>query len=216
MRSALHTVIPVIAVDSQTQRCVPDETYDSVMLLLRDAQTHLSIDRDSACLCLTRALAMLQKSDSQLKSRRGCLPSWQVKRVVDYIDANLKSSIRTIQLAAALGLSVSYFSHAFKNTFGVTPLVYVAHRRIESARQIMLTTDSSLTDIAHSHGFCDQSHFIRTFRRQIGVTPQTWRRLCDAGLYEDQTSTSLTTLRTQSRYADLNLLDRSHRTNTHA
>jgi AraC-like DNA-binding protein len=97
-------------------------------------------------------------------------------------------------LAAVLSLSVSHFSHAFKNTFGVTPLVYVARRRIESARQIMLTTDSSLTDIAHSHGFCDQSHFIRTFRRQIGVTPQAWRRLCDAGLYEEQTGSTPRTL----------------------
>jgi AraC-like DNA-binding protein len=164
------------------------------MQLLRDAQAHLSIDRDSACLCLTRALVMLQKSDSQLKSRHGCLPGWQIKRVVDYIDTHLDSSIRTIQLAAVLSLSVSHFSHAFKNTFGVTPLVYVARRRIESARQIMLTTDSSLTDIAHSHGFCDQSHFIRTFRRQIGVTPQAWRRLCDAGLYEEQTGSTPRTL----------------------
>lgn len=194
MRATLHAVTPATAVDSQTQRCVSDETYDGVMQLLRDAQAHLSIDRDSACLCLTRALVMLQKSDSQLKSRHGCLSSWQTKRVVDYIDANLDSSIRTNQLAAVLSLSVSYFSHAFKNTFGVTPLVYVARRRIESARQIMLTTDSSLTDIAHSHGFCDQSHFIRTFRRQIGVTPQAWRRLCDAGLYEEQTSSIPRTL----------------------
>jgi AraC-like DNA-binding protein len=164
------------------------------MQLLRDAQAQLSVDRDSACLCLTRALVMLQKSDSQLKNRHGCLPGWQIKRVVGYIDANLDSSIRTNQLAAVLSLSVSYFSHAFKNTFGVTPLVYVARRRIESARQIMLTTDSSLTDIAHSHGFCDQSHFIRTFRRQIGVTPQAWRRLCDAGLYEEQASSTPRTL----------------------
>ena len=64
----------------------------------------------------------------------------------------------------------------FKQSFGITPLAYVAHKRIEAARAMMCTTDEPLTHIAHAHGFCDQSHFSRTFRREIGMSPQSWRQ----------------------------------------
>lgn len=107
----------------------------------------------------------------------GGLAGWQVKRLAAYIDAHLDSSIRTRELAAVLGLSVSHFTRAFKQAFGSPPLLYVARRRIEAARAMMLATDESLTRVAHVHGFCDQSHFSRTFRRETGTTPQAWRRL---------------------------------------
>jgi len=60
----------------------------------------------------------------------------------------------------------------------MAPGAYVARRRIESACRAMLSSDASLADIALSHGFCDQSHFTRTFRRWMGLSPRVWRRQC--------------------------------------
>jgi|GEM_PF-1014709 len=176
MPATYNALPPATPSGSQTQLCVVDGIYDSVRLLLNDAQASLSGDRSSSCLYLTRALIMLRQSERLSRTSPGRLPAWQVKRLVEYIDSHLDGPIRTVQLAAVLKLSVSHFSHAFKSTFGTTPQAYVASRRIDSACELMLSTDSSLTDIAFSHGFCDQSHFIRTFRRQIGMTPQAWRR----------------------------------------
>ena len=157
-------------------RCISRQTYDDVTRLIQKAQVSLGKDRESACLSLTRALSILQQKENNAACAVGSLRDWEVSRLDDYIDSHLDVPIRTIQLASLLNLSPSRFSHAFKKTFGVVPLVYVAQRRIESARRLMLTTSCSLTEIAHSHGFCDQSHFIRTFRRQLGVTPHVWRR----------------------------------------
>lgn len=106
----------------------------------------------------------------------GGLPSWQVKRVTDYIDANLAATLRTGSLAATLGLSVSHFTRAFKHSVGVPPRVYVIRRRLAAACDAMLASDAPLTAIAHAHGFCDQSHFTRTFHEVIGLPPQVWRR----------------------------------------
>lgn len=153
-----------------------------VLGLLEDAQASLHTDRESACRFLVRALAILRQEHSPRpvpRRTQGCLAEWQCKRVVAFIDEHLSEPIRTTRLALALGLSVSHFSHAFKQSFGVTPLVYIAQRRIASARQAMLDSEASLTEIAHSHGFCDQSHFSRTFRQQTGLTPHAWRRLRD-------------------------------------
>lgn len=105
----------------------------------------------------------------------GGLPRWQVRRITDYIDANLGATLRTASLAATLGLSVSHFTRAFKHSVGVPPRVYVIRRRLAAACEAMMTSDTPLTTIAHAHGFCDQSHFTRTFHEAIGLSPHVWR-----------------------------------------
>ncbi|MDQ1922915.1 helix-turn-helix domain-containing protein [Massilia pseudoviolaceinigra] len=108
--------------------------------------------------------------------QKGALAPWQVRQLTAHIDANLCATLRTTHLAATVGLSVSHFSRAFKNAVGVPARVYVLRRRVAAACEAMLTGDEALTDIAHAHGFCDQSHFTRAFQMQIGMAPQAWRR----------------------------------------
>lgn len=158
----------------------PLETVEAVLRLIGDAQNMLRSDSETAIVQLAQAIDLLCHA-GRIRSARtrfsGGLAGWQIKRLDSLIDLHIDSTIRTTQLAAALNLSVSYFSHAFKQTMGVAPQVYVAHRRIELARQAMLKSRMPLAEIALNHGFCDQSHFTRTFRRETGLTPQMWRQM---------------------------------------
>ena len=184
----MQATTPMPASGSQARHRILDENHASIILLLKDAEASLSSDHNSARWYLTRALTMLRQREALPKASFGCLSKREIKRLTDYIDTHLDTPIRTSQLAAVLNLSISHFTRVFKNTFNVTPLIYVARYRIESACRIMLTTDLSLTEITYRHGFCDQSHFTRIFRRQIGVTPQTWRRLRKLELHQDPVS----------------------------
>lgn len=176
MRATFSAVEASTPFADQTPHDELSESDTGVIELLRRAQSSLSSDRQSARKYLTRALTLLQQDQPQSKTL-GHLSNGQIRRLQAHIDAHLDARIHSCELAAVLDLSVSHFTRLFKNTFGVTPLIYLANYRIESACRIMLTTNSSLTDIALSHGFCDQSHFIRIFRRQTGLTPRTWRRM---------------------------------------
>ena len=53
---------------------------------------------------------------------------------------------------------------------------YMMRRRVETARNMLLHSDYSYAQIAVSLGFSSQSHFIRVFREQTGMTPAQYRR----------------------------------------
>lgn len=156
------------------------QLLDRIAALLAEAETQLLEDTQSAYLHVEQAMTLLRQVNACKQfGIRHCangLTRWQTRRLDQYISDNLAAAIRTCDLAAQLKLSSSHFSHVFKQTFGITPLTYVARKRIEAAREMMLTTDQPLTQIAHAHGFCDQSHFTRTFRRETGLSPLIWRQ----------------------------------------
>src|SRR5262249_41618803 len=80
------------------------------------------------------------------------------------------------ELAKQALLSVSYFGRAFKVTFSDTPRAYLIQLRLERAKDLMLSTQEPLSQIALACGFADQAHLSRAFRRVMGETPAAWRR----------------------------------------
>ncbi|SFB16544.1 AraC-type DNA-binding protein [Rhizobium sp. NFR07] len=106
----------------------------------------------------------------------GGLAPWQVKKVKQYIGARISHGIPLDELAQQVRLSTSYFSTAFKATFGISPHSYIVACRVEHAKQRMLNTEAPLCEIALDCGLADQSHLSRVFRRVTGTTPSAWRR----------------------------------------
>jgi AraC family transcriptional regulator len=106
---------------------------------------------------------------------RGLAP-WQIRTVRTHIAANLTDAIRTQDLAVMARLSPFHFSRAFRNSFGDSPHHYVLRLRIERSQGLMLTTQSTLADIALDCGLVDQAHFGKLFRRFVGESPAKWRR----------------------------------------
>ncbi|UZH12095.1 MULTISPECIES: helix-turn-helix domain-containing protein [unclassified Halomonas] len=151
-----------------------------LLTLLMETEQTIHSDPDIASTYLNQAIALVavdNQSEPSTYTHRGGLARWQVSRVDTFISEHIDHCIRTTELASLLGLSASHFSHAFKQTTGVTPLTYVAATRVEAARQDMLCSGRSLCEIALRHGFCDQSHFCRVFKRETGLAPQKWRKL---------------------------------------
>jgi AraC-like DNA-binding protein len=148
--------------------------------LLNDANGAVERDTGAARSCIAQALALLSREgvrpvrDTPAPRRCGLAP-WQELRVKAYIEEHLEESIRVADLATLSRLSVSYFSGAFKRSFGVSIQTFLAHRRVERAQRLMLSTDQSLCRIALACGYCDQAHLCRQFRRMTGNTPRSWR-----------------------------------------
>lgn len=144
--------------------------------LLADAQSAIGRNPDEARQYISRATALLEQPAHLPIQVSGGLAPWQVKRVKAHIAARLTETIAVEDLAAETGLSPSYFSRAFRASFGEAPYVHVLRQRIARACDLMLTSDEPLSQIAVACGLADQSHFTRLFRRFHGITPHAWRR----------------------------------------
>jgi transcriptional regulator GlxA family with amidase domain len=106
----------------------------------------------------------------------GGLANWQARRTLDYIEANLASKLGIDALAEVVALSRSHFSRAFKCTLGLSPMEYVAVRRVERAKALISSTQEPLAEVALACGFADQPHFNRRFRDLMGMSHGRWRR----------------------------------------
>jgi|ERR1700754_2762234 len=106
---------------------------------------------------------------------RGGLPPRVLRRLRDYIDANIEQRISVEALARLANLSVCYFVRAFKQSVGVTPHDYLIRKRVERTKELLAGTDLSLSEIALAAGFADQSHCARRFRQHVGMSPRDYR-----------------------------------------
>jgi AraC family transcriptional regulator len=158
---------------------IPSEHGRNAILarLLSDAVAALERDTERVRTSLSRAVALVEEAPASAScNRRGSLTSWQAQKTISLIDEQLEEGTRNTELAANVRLSQSHFSRAFKSSFGCSPQQFVLKRRVERAQELMLTTDSRLSDIAQACGFADQAHFSRMFNRLVGRPPNAWRR----------------------------------------
>ncbi len=78
-------------------------------------------------------------------------------------------------LAECVGMSTGTFTRAFAAAFHTTPHQFILDRRIAHAKDLLLTTAQSITEISLATGFSTHSHFTTTFRKRVGLPPTDYR-----------------------------------------
>jgi len=106
------------------------------------------------------------------------VPSWHgsLARVTQHIQDHYDGKISLKNLASSVGMSVSTFSRAFKQTFNTMPGQYITQVRLAAACRLLETTNKTLVDIANETGFYDLSHFSKSFKILRGLTPGQYRK----------------------------------------
>src|SRR5438552_2475937 len=97
------------------------------------------------------------------------LPSLQ--RAREYLHANFRERVTMADLARAASMHPVYLGQMFHRHFGETAGDYVKRLRVRAAAEQLSKSDVPLSEIAFQHGFCDQSHFHRVFKKFAGLTP---------------------------------------------
>jgi AraC family transcriptional regulator len=105
----------------------------------------------------------------------GSAPPW-LERVRELLNQSGRAPPGLARLAAEAGVHPGYLTAAFRRHFGCSVGDYTRRRRVLLACRQLTETARPLAVIACEAGFADQSHFTRTFRRIVGVTPSAYRR----------------------------------------
>jgi AraC family transcriptional regulator len=107
----------------------------------------------------------------------GGLSGYKLKRVQEFIDANLEEDLSLTELAEVADLSQFHFARAFRKSTGQTPQQYLMQQRIERAKQLLSKDDLPIVEISLRTGFKNQSHFTTLFRKFTKYTPKLWREI---------------------------------------
>jgi AraC family transcriptional regulator len=99
----------------------------------------------------------------------------RMSRLVDFIEAHLERNLSVLKLSEVACLSPYHCGRMFKRSMGCSLHQYVTTRRIERAKSLLRSTTSSLSEIALSIGFQDQSQFTTAFKRHLRLTPGRYR-----------------------------------------
>jgi len=98
-------------------------------------------------------------------------------RVHDFIDRHIGDHFRLEDMAQAACMSQFHFTRRFKESLQQSPMHYVLERRIELAKMELALGKKKVAAIAFDLGFCDQSHFTRSFRRFTGMSPSAFANM---------------------------------------
>jgi len=129
---------------------------------------------------IARALAdrvsALSRSSEPWQVQTAGLPDYELRRLNDFIEANLEGEITLAAMASACGIGTKSFVRAFAATTGKSPYQYVIAARVERAKRLIEQDQEGLAEIALRCGFSHQEHLTRAFRRLTGQTPGRYRR----------------------------------------
>lgn len=135
---------------------------------------------DSLSLCITfcmayQCLCMLQASNDVFTTEESDENS-MLSSTMTYIREHLGHKLTLEELSRQASLSPYYFAHLFKEETGISPIEYVAMTKINYAKNILKTTENSITEIADLLGYSSDASFINAFKKRAGLSPARFRR----------------------------------------
>lgn len=104
------------------------------------------------------------------QANRACLHP-----ALSYVENHPNEMPSVAFLAQLCGYTPSYFSTVFKELMGCSPAKYLAGQKIDLARELMLTTDDSVSQIAERLGL-EPETFSRMFKKATGISPSIYLR----------------------------------------
>jgi len=95
---------------------------------------------------------------------------------IEYIFKNYDNSISIKELALIEHYSENYYREWFRKKTGFSPSAYIQRLRVEKAKELLITTKYSITEIAYMVGFAHHSSFTRAFTELTGTYPSNYRK----------------------------------------
>ena len=100
----------------------------------------------------------------------------KITKFLNHIHAHYTEELSLSALSKHFSLSESYIARLFREEVGCKPSSYVSRVRIAVAKELLLSTDEQVAQIAEKVGFSDAYYFSSTFKKSEGISPSEFRK----------------------------------------
>ncbi len=152
--------------------------FDHMLTLI---EAHLGEDIMAEVACwfqhpYIRSAAANQKTPAHDTAKSSDLLPRQVRRAIEHFAEHIETPIQINKVAEAVGVSPRSLERVFKEATGQSPLKYYRKMRMKQARQLVLYSDTPVTEVAFMVGYATPGAFLRHYRESFGMTPIADRR----------------------------------------
>lgn len=120
-------------------------------------------------------LSFLLKN-ANLSKQRASYPTEAMIQAQEFIKAHYKEPLHLCDIAKSVNLSPNHFHTVFTEAYGLTPRKYLEEHRIKVAKQLLLTTTLTVSEIAEACGFNNQQYLTTVFRSRVDCSPTEFKR----------------------------------------
>ena len=130
--------------------------------------------REGSLLCKANLLELLSRLISLAREQEIQTQSEIQIAVLNgkwYIEANFQKALTLDEISHHVGLSKYHFARSFKDEYGIAPLQYQLHLRMQQAKKLLELRHLNITEISSLIGYSSVNAFSRAFRREFGASP---------------------------------------------
>lgn len=109
-----------------------------------------------------------------------------IRDIEDTVRKNCSEKYTLSGLALKYHLSEAYLSTVFKKTNGLSLTAFIMKVKVERAKELMMTTQGKMWDIAAQVGYPDQHYFTKVFKKVTGESPTEYKTKLNRELYGEE------------------------------
>ncbi len=153
-----------------------DELDALFQMLLREEQEDQAYSNDLVLSIIQQILILTYRCDPSRFDVYNQEEQMNCAEIQRWIEDNFTKNIQIKDITENFFISSSHFYRSFKRATGYTPKQYLMLNRISYAKELLIHSSLSVSEIARRAGFVDESNFIRYFKQKMGITPNKYRK----------------------------------------
>jgi len=180
-RTLAHEIIDAVGMNHKQEKDAIEELYEMVIMFsyeLNKGIPFLNYPKPQKDTIMGQEIYLMDFIDTACEAiaeDRKDRYSRPFKHIDQYLRSHYNEQLSVEQVARIINLNTKYFSQLCKSYFGSTFLEYLTSIRMEKAKQLLLTGDYTIREVAEMTSFSDGNYFSRVFRQTFGVSPSSFR-----------------------------------------
>ena len=180
-----HRISPFLVIDHDIPQLMSDKEHEALRRICFDlALSYPGMPEDDSGECfilqaklinfLTKILPRAERKGDDNKMTK--MRAKTISRILEYVDDNFQHKLTLGEIAEKENLSLSYLSHVFKESMGISFQEYLKQKRFENASRLLQSSEMTLLDISIASGFSDVRYMMKAFSEIAGCSPAEYRR----------------------------------------